>query len=180
MGAVLLSGALVCSFTACRNLSDRRSQEETTESTQVKQSNPDYVQADVVLPKDFGNMIYPMEALMVEDYSKGLPYYKESSSEEEKDSFWFSMAVLTSQMNHYVREVAVETDDRYLYLDEETTSMYAASMYDAYGRGNLEFPDRGEDSTYATYDQEKGYYGFRQGTIGDLEPYVTACQGSGD
>lgn len=177
---LLLSFVLICSLSACQKLSGDKTDEKTTESTQAKQSNPDYVKEDVVLPENFGNMIYPIEALMVEEHSKGLPYYTDNSSEEETSSFWFSMAVLTSQMNHYVKDVAVETDDRYIYIDEETTNMYASALYDAFGRGDVEFPDRGADNPYAAYDTDKGLYGFRQGTIGDLEPYVTDCQSRGE
>ncbi|MBQ9155930.1 MAG: hypothetical protein IJ137_04040 [Eubacterium sp.] len=176
---ILLFGMLAMSLTACRSSKNTKSEEETTASTQVKQNNPDYVKKDVVLPEDFGNMIYPMEALMVEEYSKGLPYYTPDASMEVSDSFWYSMAVLTSQMNHYVRDVAVKTDDKYIYIDENTTNMYVAAMYDTFGRGEMEFPERGEDDTYATFDEEQGIYGFRQGSIGSLEPYVTDCRKAG-
>jgi len=178
-GLILVSAAMIGSFCGCQRLMSRKEAESTTETRQARQSNPDYVQADVILPGDFGNMIYPVEALMVEDHSKGLPYFTGESSEENADSFWFSMAVLTSQMNHYVRDVSVETDDRFIYIDEETVNMYASGLYDEFGRGNAEFPDRGEDNPYVTYNTDKGIYGFRQGTIGDLEPYVTDCQEKG-
>jgi hypothetical protein len=134
---------------------------------------------DVVLPENFGNMIYPIEAILVEAYSKELPYYTTDSSEDEAESFWFSMAVLTSQMNHYVKDVAVETKNGYIYIDEDTMNMYASALYDEFGRGELEFPDVGEDNPYADYDSDQEMYGFREGTIGDLTPYITDCKEDG-
>lgn len=178
--ALLLSAVMICSFAGCRKSAEKKSEGTTETTRKTRQNNPDYVKDDVVLPEDFGNMIYPMEALLIEDYSKGLPYYTEDSDEKDADSFWFSMAVLTSQMNHYVKDAAVESDDRYIYIDEETMNMYVSAMYDAFGSGNLEFPGLSEDNSYAVYDDDKGIYGFRQGTIGDLEPYITDCKSDGE
>lgn len=183
--AILLAGAMVLTLGACgkdKN-ADKKSETDTTakeSSTEtVKQDNPEYVADDVILPEDFGNMIYPMEALMVEAYSKGLPYYGDNTDEENAESFWFSMAVLTSQMDNYVKEVAVDSDDRFLYIDEETTTMYAAALYDAFGKGEIEFPDQGEDNTYASYNDDKEAFGFRRGDVGDLEPFITSCEEAG-
>ncbi len=177
---LLLAALMIFSSAGCSKKADH-SHESTTESTTAaRQSNPDYVKEDVVLPENFGNMIYPMEALLIEAYAKGLPYYTSDSDEEDADSFWFSMAVLTSQMNHYVKDVAVKTDDGYIYIDEETLNMYAAGLYDEFGKGNMEFPELDEEDKYAVYDNDKGMYGFRQGTIGDLEPYITDCRSKDD
>ena len=44
-------------------------------------------------------------------------------------------------MNDYVKDVTVDTDENYLYLEEETVNMYASALYDAYAKGNLEFPE---------------------------------------
>ena len=86
---ISLAGLIVLSFTAC-GLSLKK-EEATEKSTEVKHSNPAYVKEDVVLPEDFGNMVYPMEAILLEYYSKELPYYTEDSPDDEADSFWFSM-----------------------------------------------------------------------------------------
>lgn len=180
MMAILLTGVMVLTLGACGKdkKADKGNETDTTaeSSTAIKQDNPEYVADDVILPEDFGNMIYPMEALMVESYSKGLPYYGDNTEEDNAESFWFSMAVLTSQMDHYVKEVAVDSDDRFLYIDEETTYMYASALYDSFGKGEIEFPDQGEDNPYASYDDDKQAFGFRQGDIGDLEPFITACE----
>ena len=144
-GAVLLAGVMVLSLAGCgkknqeQNGTKEPSEKTTTESASNtdKGDQPEYVEDDVELPDDFGDMIYPLEALMVEASSKGLPYYSEESSEEEADSFWFSMAVLSSLMNDYVKDVTVDTDDEYLYLSEDTADMYASALYHAYSQGNL-------------------------------------------
>jgi hypothetical protein len=75
--------------------------------------------------------------------------------------------------------VAVETKDGYIYIDEDTMNMYASALYDAFGKGELEFPDVGDDNPYANYDSDKEMYGFREGTIGDLAPYITDCKEDG-
>lgn len=174
---ICLTAILVLSCVAC-GLSPKKG-ENTEGTTEVKQSNPEYVKEGVVLPKDFGNMVYPMEAILLEHHSKELPYYTEDSPEDEADSFWFSMAVLTSQMNHFVKDVAVERDKRYLYIDEDTMNMYVSSMYDAFGKGDMEFPPLEDDDIYAKYNEEKEIYGFLEGQIEDLEPYITDCKKSG-
>jgi hypothetical protein len=177
--ALLMCVVLVISFTACGKGSGKKAEEKTEAGSKVKQNNPEYAGEDVVLPENFGNMIYPIEAILVEAYSKELPYYTADSSEDEAESFWFTMAVLTSQMNHYVKDVAVETKDGYIYIDEDTMNMYASALYDAFGKGELEFPDVGDDNPYANYDSDKEMYGFREGTIGDLAPYITDCKEDG-
>lgn len=186
--AIILAGTMVVSMAGCGK-KDKESQknndqeEMTTESqssSTAKQDNPDYAEDDVELPEDFGNMIYPIEALMVESLSKELPYYTDESEEGEEDSFWFSMAVLSSLTDAYVKDYSVDSDDQYRYFEEETVNMYAASMYDAYAKGNLEFPELSEDDTYATYDEEKETYGFIKGDVGTLEPYITLCDKDGD
>lgn len=184
MAAVFLSLTLAVSFTACGQLKDAVSkkgdgEQETT--TQDSQTASEEENSEVELPDDFGDMIYPLEALMVQSYSKELPYFDENSGEEEADSFWFSMAVLTSQMNTYVKDVTTDTDDRFLYISEDTVNMYASALYDSFGKGNMEFPELSEGNTYACYDEEKEAYGFRKGDIGDLESMITDCrEDSGD
>ena len=175
---ICLAAVMILSFAAC-GLHSKKG-EATEESTEVKQSNPEYVKEGVVLPKNFGNMVYPMEAVLLEHYTKELPYYTQDSSDDEATSFWFSMAVLTSQMNHFVKDVAVEKKSHYLYLDEDTMNMYVTAMYDAFGKGDLEFPPLDDDEIFAVYDEEKDIYGFREGEIEDLEPYITDCKKSGD
>lgn len=176
-GLVLFLVLMLAVLSAACGNSKKDKAEGTTE---VKQSNPDYVKKGVTLPKDFGNMIYPMESVLVQNYAKGLHYYSEEYADDEADSFWFTMAVLTSQMNHYVKDVAVKTDDHFIYIDDDTVNMYASGLYDEFGKGNMEFPDIGEDNPYAAYDDEKEIYGFREGTIGDLEPYISECKKKGD
>lgn len=187
-GAVLMAGVMVLSLAGCgkkdqeQNGAKEPSEKTTTESASGTDGDdhPEYVEDDVELPDDFGDMIYPLEALMVEASSKGLPYYSEESSEEEADSFWFSMAVLTSLMNDYVKDVTVDTDDEYLYLSEDTVDMYASALYHAYAQGNLEFPELTEDNTYATYREDDNTYGFLSGDVGLMEARITDCEKDGE
>lgn len=185
--AIVLAGTMTMTMAGCGKKEEaadnKQSQEESTTSAKKESAgqntDADYVDEEVTLPDDFGNMIYPLEALMVESYSKGLPYYSEDSEEGEEDSFWFSMAVLSSLMDDYVKDYSIDTDNQYLYLDEETINMYASAMYDAYGTGNLEFPELSDDDTYATYDEENEAYGFLRGDVGTLQPYITICEEDG-
>lgn len=186
--AIALAGTMVMTMAGCGKKDDTtntdQSKEEATTTAEKESSgqngNLDYVDEEVQLPENFDNMIYPLEALMVESYSKGLPYYSEEAEEGEEDSFWFSMAVLSSLMDDYVKDYSVSTDDQFLYLEEETVNMYASAMYDAYGKGDMEFPELSEDDTYATYDEENEAYGFLRGDVGTLQPYISVCEEDGD
>ena len=186
-GAVILAGTMAFSLMGCGGndkKEDTNSEATEAASTEAPAEETDdseeFVDGDVDLPEDFGDMIYPLTSLMVEASAKGLPYYSEDSDEDEADSFWFSMAVLTSLMNDYVKDVTVDTDENFLYLSEETVDMYASAMYDAYAQGNLEFPELPEDDTYAVYDEEEEIYGFLSGGIGTMEAFITDCEADGN
>lgn len=184
--AIALAGVLVVGATACStSKSEKKNQtakpEQGTEATTENKGNTtaDYVASDVTLPDNFDNMIYPIEALMVQKLSKGYPDYTSDTSADEADSFWFSMAVLTSLMEtQSAYGDGVEADSFY-YLKENTSNMYAAALYNEYGKGNLEFPEISEDEKYATYDDDKGMYGFLKGDVGSLVPYITDCTKDG-
>lgn len=187
-GAVALAGVMACSLIGCGSKKDdetsnveptEASTEAKAEDTDTDKESEEFVDGAVTLPSDFGDMIYPLTALMVESSAKGMPYYSEDSTEEEGDSFWFSMAVLASLMNDYVKDVTVDVDDNYLYLEEETVNMYASALYDAYAQGNIEFPELAEDDTYAVYDEDENTYGFLSGGIGTMKAYITDCQNDG-
>ena len=184
--AVALAGVMVVGATACStSKSAKKNQtakpEQGTEATTESKGNTttDYVASDVTLPDNFDNMIYPIEALMVQKLSKGYPYYTSDTSEEDSDSFWFSMAVLTSLMEtQSAYGDGVEADSFY-YLKENTSNMYASALYNEYGKGNLEFPELSDDEKYATYDDDKSMYGFLKGDVGSLVPYITDCTKDG-
>jgi hypothetical protein len=178
MTAIALAAAMTVSMTGCFGRSSGKYDDKDTDNASTEASGAGGDQNS--FPEDFGDMSYPIEALMVEAYAKGLPYYNEDSDEEDADSFWYSMAVLTSQMNTYVKDMAVDKDDNYIYVSEDTASMYAAALYDAYGKGTMEFPELEDEDSYAVYDDEQETYGFRRGDIGDLESMMTGCTASGD
>lgn len=187
-GAVILAGTMAFSLVGCGNKKGDSQADEPAETTteaaadssEADDDSEEFVDGSVDLPSDFGDMIYPLTSLMVEASAKGLPYYNEDSTEDEADSFWFSMAVLTSLMNDYVKDVTVDTDENYLYLEEETVNMYASALYDAFAKGNLEFPELPEDDTYAVYNDEDGTYGFLSGGIGTMKAYITDCEEDGE
>lgn len=183
-GAVCaMAGILALSMVGCGKKKDEKAAEvtteEATESTMETEDTPDYVAAGVTLPEDFDNMIYPLEALMVESASKGEAYYNENSDMEEADSFWFSMAVLSSLTNDYVKDLSVDREDSFLYMSEDDTDMLAATLYDSISKGNLEFPELEEDNRYAVYREEDSCYGFLIGDIGAMEGYITGCEQNG-
>ena len=110
-GAVLLAGTMAFSLVGCGgDDKESSSNSEATEAASTEDlaeetdDSEEYVDGDVELPEDFGDMIYPLTSLMVEASAKGFPYYSEDSDADEADSFWFSMAVLTSLMNDYVQD----------------------------------------------------------------------------
>lgn len=183
LAAVALAGMLTVSVTACSTSKsaakkgDNTAQEQGTEATTEGKENTttDYVSSDVVLPDNFDNMIYPIEALMVQKLSKGYSYYTNNTSEDEADSFWFSMAVLTSLMETQSAYGDGMEADSFYYLKEDTSNMYASALYNEYGTGNMEFPEIPDGDKYATYDDDKEMYGFLKGDVGSLVPYITDC-----
>lgn len=185
--AVALAGMMVVGVTACSTSksaakkNDVTKQEQGTEATTESKGNTttDYVASGVVLPDNFDNMIYPIEALMVQKFSKGYAYYTNDTSEDESDSFWFSMAVLTSLMEtQSAYGDGVEADSFY-YLKENTSNMYASALYNAYGKGDMEFPEIPDGDKYVTYSDDKDMYGFLKGDVGSLVPYITDCTKDG-
>ena len=163
LAAVALAGMLTVSVTACSTSKsaakkgDNTAQEQGTEATTEGKENTttDYVSSDVVLPDNFDNMIYPIEALMVQKLSKGYSYYTNNTSEDEADSFWFSMAVLTSLMETQSAYGDGMEADSFYYLKEDTSNMYASALYNEYGTGNMEFPEIPDGDKYATYYYDK-------------------------
>ena len=161
--AVTLAGMMVVSVSACstsksaekNSVSKAEQASEATTEAAKDDTTADYVASGVELPDNFENMIYPIEALMLQNYSKGYPYYANGASEEKSDSFWFSMAALTSLMeNESAYGDGIEMDS-YYYLKENTSNMYASALYNAYGMGNMEFPEIPDGDKYATYDDGK-------------------------
>lgn len=181
--AVTLAGMMVVSVSACstsksaekNSVSKTEQAPEATTEAAKDDTTADYVASGVELPDNFENMIYPIEALMLQNYSKGYPYYANGASEEKSDSFWFSMAALTSLMeNESAYGDGIEMDS-YYYLKENTSNMYASALYNAYGMGNMEFPEIPDGDKYATYDDGKQMYGFLKGEVSSLVPYITNC-----
>lgn len=184
--AAILAGMMVISMTACSTSkgaekSSVAKTEQRTEATTESKGNTttDYVASDVVLPDNFDNMIYPIEALMVQKLSRGYAYYTNDSSEDEADSFWFSMAVLTSLMQTESSYGEATESGSFYYLKEDISNMYASALYDAYAKGDLEFPEIADGDKYVTYDDDKGMYGFLKGDVASLVPYITGCTKDG-
>lgn len=185
--AVTLAGMMVVGVTACSTSKSAAKKntaqpEQVTEATTEAKQNTtaDYVASGVVLPENFDNMIYPIEALMVQKLSRGYDYYTDNTSEEESDSFWFSMAVLTSLMETQSAYGDGTESGSFYYLKENTSNMYASALYNEYGKGNMEFPEIPDGDKYVTYDDDKEVYGFLKGDVGSLTPYITDCTKDGE
>lgn len=81
--AVTLAGMMVMSVSACstsksaekNSVSKAEQASEATTEAAKDDTTADYVASGVELPDNFENMIYPIEALMLQNYSKGYPYY---------------------------------------------------------------------------------------------------------
>jgi hypothetical protein len=58
-------------------------------------------------------------------------------------------------------------------------NMYVSSMFDAFGKGDMEFPPLDEDDIFAVYDEDDEIYGFLEGQIEEVEPFITSCEKSG-
>ena len=74
--AVALAGMMVAGVAGCSSSKDAKKNntaksEQGTEATTESKANTtaDYVASDVTLPDNFDNMIYPIEALMVQKLS---------------------------------------------------------------------------------------------------------------
>lgn len=178
--AVFIAGVLAFSLCACGSSKDAKNTGKDNPAEATTQAREDGVAKGVVLPEQFDNMIYPLEALMVEDLSKGYDYYSGETEDGEEDSFWFSLAVLTSLMEEQSAfGDGVEKDSHY-YLKEDTMEMYVSALYDAFSKGDLEYPEIPDDDEYVTYDDEKEMYGFIKGDIGTLTAFITDCEKDGD
>lgn len=182
--AICLSAAMAVSLAACGNSKkadtntkkSKASEEKTTEV--VKKSKYDYVKDGVEIPKNFDNMIYPLTALATQAYANDLPYYAED--QDSSKSFWFSMAVLTSEMyDNASKKLELRHTGKYVYPTSDTTDMLASSLYADYGKGEIEFPEVGDDNQFATYDDDNDLYGFILGSINDLKVEITDCKEKG-
>ena len=78
--AVTLAGMMVMSVSACstsksaekNSVSKAEQASEATTEAAKDDTTADYVASGVELPDNFENMIYPIEALMLQNYSKGI------------------------------------------------------------------------------------------------------------
>ena len=156
---------------------ERASTEILTDQTVAESA---VVEEGVTLPDNFENMPYVMEALMVQDYAKNMPYYNSDLSEEYNDSFYYSMAVLASLIEQKTAFGDGVVSGKYYYLSEETVDKYAAALYDEYGQGKMEFPSLDENDIYAMYDEEIDSYAFIIGDVGDMMVHITDCSQQGD
>ena len=159
---------------------DKKEQASTEILTDQTVGDSAVVEQGVTLPDHFDNMPYVMEALMVQDYAKNMPYYRPDLSEEYADSFYYSMAVLASLMEQKTAFGDGVVSGKYYYLSEETVDKYAAALYDTYGQGDMEFPTLDENDVYAMYDEDIDSYAFIIGDVGNLVVHITECSQQGD
>jgi len=176
-GAVFLACLLIFTICGCGNSGDGALPEEVStqgEEIQTEAAMTDYTADDVELPEDFGLMAYPVEAVAVEYYTQGLPYYKDG---DDVTSFWFSMAVLSSMLEKDgILEPTLYQD--YCYYHKEEISEFASALYSRYASGEMELPEVIENDPYVLYDETSKQYGLLNGNVGDLGIIITGCEPS--
>ena len=133
-----------------------------TESTMQKLHS---AQADVILPEDFDNMYYPIEAVAVEEYTQGLHYYPDGGDDT---SFWFSMAVLSSLLSQNECIVPNLSDDFMLFCREDIDCM-ASALYADYASGKVGLAEITDEDPYVYYEEESEQYGLLNGNVGELD-----------
>ncbi len=173
-GMIFLAGLLLMACGCTNSMDSALSEEVSTqeEEIQTEKAMTDFTAKGLALPEDFGLTAYPMQAVMVEYYTQGLPYYREG---EEATSFWFSMAVLSSMLEEDgILEPVSEQE--YSFYPEEDIREFASVLYSRYGEGKMKIPDIRDDVPYVCYDEVTDRYGLLNGNIGDLGMMITRCQ----
>lgn len=177
--ALLLAGA-ACGKSPKKTETDQAAEASTQIFTEATVGESAVVADGVRLPAHFDNMPYVMEALMVQDYAKNMPYFTPNMSDQYADSFYYSMAVLTSLIEQKTVFGDGVVSGKYYYLSEDTVDKYASALYDAFGQGNMEFPELSDNSIYAIYDEDTDSYAFIIGDVGDMMVHITECSKEGD
>lgn len=174
--ALLMAAMMAFSLTACRKSTP---EPEATTETEEGSNVYDFAAEGVNLPEDFENMIYPIRAVMTQVYSTGAGYYG-TEGNEDPSLFWFSMAELVSLMNSYVSDLAEDSAQAYAFLDDEKVDMFASSLYDRIGTGELEMPELSDMELFAVFDEEKDQYGFLISDEEGFSAIITEARQEGD
>lgn len=155
--AVVMAFMMAFSLTACRFGGEQT--ETATEEIMADDYSYDFAAEGVKLPEDFGNMIYPVRAVMTQLYSTGCGYYG-TEGNEDPGLFWFTMAELVSLMNAYVADLAEDPTQAYAFLEDEKAAIYATALYNSIGTGDMEMPELADTELFAVFDEEREQYGF--------------------
>lgn len=174
--AVLLAGIMVLSLGACGAGKDDAEDKTSEETTSVESTTEEAPQ--VTLPENFDNMNFPILALLVQENAKGYEYYSQDQEDAEPDSFFYSMAVLTSLMETQSPYGDGIEDDSHYIITENTADMYASALYSQYAEGNMEFPEIPDDDKYASRDDETGDLEFIKGNVDDVI-VIKSCEEQG-
>ncbi len=179
-GAILAVGLLIFAAGCGKKTADVSGTAETTQSekeVQVEDRGDKHSGKDVDLPKNFDNVIYVLEALTVADYVQGYNYY--TDGDDNKEAFWFPMAVLSSLIcekeygeNNY--------DDGKYYCSKDMINTLASGLYEQYALGKMKIPSVDENSQVVVFDEESEKYGLLSGNIGDLSIEITSCDSKKD
>lgn len=181
MTACLLAGVMALSMAACGSKSDKneKAAEESTAEV-VEETKKNTVASGVQVPENFESMMMPMEALAMESYHLGYPYYIQFSEGSSRDSFWYSTA-LTAYYLH-----SDETKPR-ISVSQDECDMIISALYASYQQGNLEIPEIRNGVSYAAYDDENGGYFFSKNDtdyvpqkLSDYYLNVVSCEQSAD
>ena len=178
IGSIVLTTALIGCLCGCgvkarddqpmkKSVTNAESTTEAPEKATSVSENP----AEV--PEHFENMEYVIHALMAQQHAKKLSYYGTDTESKDADSFFYSMAVLTSLMQHETGLGDAEDKDGFYYIGENTYAMYASALYASYGT-DMEAPEIPEKSEYVTRDDENDLIGFVKGNVSSRVE-ITSC-----
>ena len=178
--AIMIAAMMAFTMTACGNSNSKTDQAaEATTEEKAQTAAKLTVESGVQLPENFDQMEYPLEALAMESYSLGYPYYVQFSEGSSRDSFWYSVA-LTAYFLH------PEAEDR-ISVDVDECDMIVSALYAGYQQGSMEIPEIRDGVSYAAYNDENGgYYFSRNDTdyvsskISDYSLSITACEQTDD
>ncbi len=177
-----MSVGLLAASVGCGRRTDDISDADFAESTQTEKEDTaqdtieNYVKEGVDLPDGFDNMIYVLESLTVSKYVQGYSYYTEGN---DKEAFWFPMAVLSSLISEKEEDDSNYDNGKYYYSKDQIDT-FASGLFKDYSLGKMELPEVDDESQVVVYEEDTGEYGLLSGNIGDLSVEITSCESNND
>ncbi len=183
IGSIVLTSALLgclcgCGIRARDEQPMKKSVTNAESTTTVPEEATTETQNNAEVPEHFENMEYVIHALMAQNHAKKLSYYGTDTESKDADSFFYSMAVLTSLMENETSVGDAEEKDGFYYISENVYAMYASALYASYGT-DMEAPDIPEKSDYVTRDDESDRVGFVKGNVSSRVE-ISSCKKEGN